>query len=225
MTDILKNLNRKIDHAALHSEVNEQSVLALCREARDYQFYAVAVNPVWTQSATRELAGSRTKVVTVTGFPLGANRTETKLAEALNGVNDGANEIDMVANIGWLVSGEYGKAEQEISTLRKGLPFSIVLKVIIEAAKLSTEQQIMATRAVINGGAQFVKTGTGFFGGTTTDQVKTLFRTSEEKIKIKASGEIRTLSDCENLLKAGAERLGSSSSVAIMRELAARSTA
>jgi len=156
--------------------------------------------------------------LSVAGFPLSASRPDVKLFEATKGVSDGASEIDMVANVGWLASERYTDVEDEIRLLRKGLPYNVVLKVIIEAGKLSPEQQVEATKCVINGGAQFVKTCTGFFGGATVEQVRTLHKAAGGQIEVKASGGIKTLEQCRKLLTAGATRLGSSSSVAIMLE-------
>ncbi len=220
--EVLHNLHRRFDHAALKPDVDEAAVRKLCDEAREYEFYAVAVNPVWVLTASEALQGSSVKILTVSGFPLGASRTDIKVMEAVKGVRDGAHEIDMVANIGWLVSDSFSQAEKEIAEVRKALPYNVVLKVIIEAGFLSEKQQIDATKAVINGGAQFVKTCTGFFGGATVDQVKTLCKAATGQIEVKASGGIRTLDQCRQLLEAGATRLGSSASVAIMKELGSR---
>ena len=213
------NLNRLLDHSALHPEVDEKAIQILCQEAIRYDFHAIAVNPAWTRLAAGLLPGTRVKLLSVAGFPIGANRNDIKVTEATKGVSDGAHEIDMVANIGWLVSGEYRKVEAEINEVRQALPYNVLLKVIIEAGKLSQQQQIEATRAVINGGAQFVKTCTGFFGGATAEQVRTLHGASEGQIEVKASGGIRAAQQCYQLLEAGAARLGSSSSVSIMQEI------
>ncbi|RKX23754.1 MAG: deoxyribose-phosphate aldolase [Candidatus Zixiibacteriota bacterium] len=223
--DLLLNLNRRFDHTALHQEIDEAAIRKLCDEARACRFCTVAINPVWTRLVSGLLQESEVKVLSVSGFPLGAATTDIKVAEAIQGVSDGAHEIDMVANIGWLVSEEFSKAEKEIRNVREALPYNVILKVIIEAGKLSSQQQIEATRAVINGGAQFVKTCTGFFGGATVEQVKQLFQAANGNIEVKASGGIRTLDDCQKLLQAGASRLGSSASVTIMREFTARSNA
>jgi len=219
MDNLFKNLNRRFDHAALKSEVTENDIITLCRDAVEYNLFSVAVNPVWVKTARKELSGKNTRILSVAGFPLGASRTDIKINEAVKGINDGAAEIDMVANIGWLVSGDYSQVEHEITEIRKNLPYNVILKVIIEAGKLTKPQQVAATRCVVNGGAQFVKTCTGFFGGTDILQVSTLFQAAQGKIEVKASGGIKTLEDCQNLLQAGASRLGSSASVAIMKEL------
>ncbi len=215
---MLHNINRRFDHAALKPEVDEASIRRLCAEAREYAFFAVAVNPVWVSVARRELQGSAVRILSVAGFPLGASRTDIKVLEAVKGVSDGAHEIDMVANIGWLVSNRLSEAEGEIAAVRKALPHNVILKVIIEAGCLSEAQQVDATRAVVNGGAQFVKTCTGFFGGATVEQVRTLCRAAGGDIEVKASGGIRTLEQCLHLLEAGATRLGSSASVDIVNE-------
>jgi len=221
MDRLLEDLQLRFDHAALHSEVDEQTVRRACDEARRYGFFSVAVNPAWVATAADALQGCPVKVLGVSGFPLSAHRTDIKVLEAVKGVRDGAAEIDMVANVGWLVSGRYAEVEDEIRQVREALPYNVVLKVIIEAGKLSREQQVAATKCVVNGGAQFVKTCTGFFGGATAEQVGTLVEAAGGAVEVKASGGIRTLAQCRELLAAGATRLGSSSSVAIMEELKA----
>ncbi len=222
---LLKDLNRRFDHAALKSDADEKTVLKLCAEAIKYNFFAVALNPAWVRIALEKLAGTNTKVVSTAGFPLGANRTDIKAAEAAKAVSDGASEIDMVANIGWIKSGDFRAVEKEIADVRKSIPFNVVLKVIIEASLLTAPEQINSTQAVISGGAQFVKTGTGFSGDVSLEQVKTLFKAAAGQIEVKASGGIRKLSQCQELIKAGATRLGSSSCVQIMREFQASKSA
>ena len=219
MKDILADLNLRFDHAALHQEVDERTIRTLCEQAREWQFCTVAINPSWVRTAAEELRGSGVKVLSVAGFPLSASRTDVKVFEAVKGVADGAREIDMVANVGWLVSDRFSEVEAEIDEVRRNLPYNVVLKVIIEAGKLNREQQVLATKCVVNGGAQFVKTCTGFFGGATVEQVRTLHEAAGGQVEVKASGGIRTLEQCRSLLEAGATRLGSSSSVEIMQEL------
>ncbi len=219
MAYILADLNRRFDHALLSPEADESSIMSLCQEAIEYQFYSVAINPVWVRTAADELAGSNVKVLSVAGFPLSAARPDVKVFEATRAIADGASEIDMVANVGWLSSDRYGDVEKEIRAVRDALPYNVMLKVIIEAGKLLPQQQREAAKCVINGGAQFVKTCTGFFGGATVDQVSTLVEAARGRIEVKASGGITSVRQCRALLQAGAARLGSSSSVTIMEEL------
>jgi deoxyribose-phosphate aldolase len=218
MTDPLLQLNRRIDHAVLRPEATEADVIAAAQLCRDLELRALCVNPVWVSLAAEHLRGSHTSAITVAGFPLGASRTDIKVAEALRAASDGATEIDMVANIGWLRSCESAKAADEIRTVRDALPFSIGLKVIIECSLLSPDQQSEAVRAVIEGGAQFVKTGTGFAQPATIEQVRHLACAADSQVPIKAAGGIRTLKDCRYMLAAGATVLGSSSSAEIIKE-------
>jgi len=215
---MIDNLNKYFDHSLLTPETGYKEISRLCREAAENDFFGIAINPYWVSHAKKELAGSNVKIISVSGFPLSANTAEIKISEAVTGAEDGADEIDMVANVGLLAAGEYKRVEDEIYQIRKNLPGNILLKVIIEAPKISPEAQIEAVRIIINAGAEYVKTCTGFFGGATVDMVKRLHDAAEGKIKIKAAGGIRTLDDTLALIEAGAQRIGSSSSVAIMNE-------
>ena len=208
-----------IEHTILRPDATEADIRFVCREALRYRFAAVVVNPAHVVAAAEEIKGSSTGLVTVAGFPLGASRTETKIVEAVRGAIDGASEIDLVANIGWIIGGEYEKVESEINLVRRTLPIGTVLKVIIEASLLTQQQQIDAARTVINGGAQFVKTGTGFSGGVTTEQVRTLAALVGGLVQIKAAGGIRTPQQCRDLIEAGASRLGCSASVQILEAM------
>jgi len=219
MIDLMQDLNKRIDHSALKAVVNENAIISLCNEARQFGFFAVAVNPVWVKRAADLLQDSGVTVVSTVGFPLGANRTDVKAVEAAKAVADGAAEIDMVANIGWIKSGNFKGVEDEVAQIRRSVPFNILLKVIIEAPLLAVKEQTYATEAVIAGGAQFVKTSTGFSGDVTVGQVRTILKATDGQIKVKASGGIRSPEQCRDLIKAGANRLGSSSSVLIMQKL------
>ncbi len=215
---MITNLNGYFDHALLYPEATRGQIAKLCREAVQYQMFGIAINPYWVKTAKSELIGSDVKIISVSGFPLSANRTDIKVAEAVRGVEDGADEIDMVANVGLLAMGEYAEVEKEIAEIRKNLPAGILLKVIIEAPRINEQNQIEAVKSVINGGAQYVKTATGFFGGATVEMVKRLRLAAGGHIKVKASGGIRTLIDALALIDAGAERLGSSASVSILED-------
>ncbi len=221
MQSILHDLNRKFDHTLLRPDATTADINRLCDEARKYGFYSVCVNPIWVEFAAERLTASDTRIVTVAGFPLGASRTDVKIVEAVKGAIDGANEIDVVANIGWLVSGEYARAEQELAEVHRMLPEDTGLKVIIEASKLNEKQRVAATEVVVNAGAQFVKTGTGFFGGADIAQVQTLVKAALGQVEVKAAGGIKTLAQCRELLQAGATRLGCSSTVSIMNQVGA----
>lgn len=212
------NFSKFIDHTLLTQEADLEDIKKLCREAFEFDFYSVIINPILVKTARQALLGTEIKIGAVAGFPLGANLTEIKLQEALKAVADGADEIDLVANISALAHNEFNRAEDEISVIRQALPYNTVLKVIIESNKLSVEQQKNAAQAVINGGAQMVKSGTGFFGPVTISQIETLKHAVGDQIEIKAAGGIKTLSFCHNLVKAGASRIGSSSSVSIIKE-------
>lgn len=212
-------LNRLIDHTLLTQEAGLKEVEKLCREAVEYNFYSVMVNPIWVKTVNEILSGTAVKIGSVAGFPLGANLIGIKAEEAIKAVADGADEIDLVANISALANDQIHLVENEIKVVRDALPFNIILKVIIESNKLSVEQQKEAAKVVINGGAQIVKTGTGFFGPVTIQQIETLKETVGDQIEIKAAGGIKTLSFCQDLITAGANRIGSSSSVSIMQQI------
>ena len=215
----VEKLARRIEHTALAPEVNKAALRRLCDEACEYGFYGVCVNPAWVKYTMERLVGSDVVLVSVAGFPLGASRTDIKIAEAATAVEDGADEIDMVANIGWICADRFVEVEAEIRKIRRNLPDATVLKVIIESAKLSEKQQQNAAMAVINGGAQFVKTGTGFFGSVNVNQVRLLKETVGEQIGIKAAGGIGDAASAFALVEAGATRLGASHSVEIIRDL------
>ncbi len=211
-----EEIGRIIEHTHLRPEATEATIRRTCREARKLNCAAAVINPAWVGIAHEELQDSDLKVVTVAGFPLGASRSEFKMVEAVRGAIDGAREIDMVANVGWLVAGETPRAEHEIADVRKSLPDDILLKVIIEASLLTPQQQADATRAVINAGAQFVKSSTGFFGGATVEQIKVLSETAGDSIGVKASGGIGTIEQCRLLIEAGASRIGTSATLDIL---------
>lgn len=211
-------LNQLIDHTLLRPEAMEADVERLCLEAIAYHFYAVVVNPVFVQLASDRLKGSGVKTCSVAGFPLGANRTEIKVVEACRAVEDGAEEIDVVANIGWLAAGRTSEAAKELQAIRRALPEGVILKVIIETPVLGPELWPDAVRAVVDSGADFVKTATGFFGSTPVDHVVRLVEYVGGRIKVKAAGGIRTADQARAMISAGAARIGSSSSVAIVAD-------
>lgn len=225
LTPEQQRLAAMIDHTLLKPEATESAIIKLCSEARDYGFASVCVNPCYVKLTAQELAGTRVKVCTVIGFPLGANTTETKMYEAIANIDAGATEIDMVLNIGALVSGKYQAVEDEIFALayvahkRDDKPRAI-LKVIIETALLNEEQKIAACEAVTRAGADFIKTSTGFStGGATLADIELMKKHVGANVQIKASGGIRDLAFAQALLQAGATRLGASAGVAIVDAL------
>lgn len=218
-TELLSTLPPLIDHTLLRPEATEQEIVALCQEAIEYRFGAVCVNPYDVVLAAESLRGTKIGIVSVVSFPLGKCRTETKVIEALSAVDDGATEIDMVANRGLLIENRLSEYEADIRKVRRNLPPKVILKVILEVGTLTPSQIEQAVEVSVEAGAEFVKSSTGFFGGCTVEQIETLVRLAGGRIKVKASGGIRTLEMCQALISAGADRIGTSAAVSIFREL------
>lgn len=210
------NLSKYIDHTLLKPTATPDDIRQLCREAKEHRFYSVCVNGCYLPLAKEELKGSDVKVAVVAGFPLGAMSSGSKLYEIVNYLEDGADEIDMVMNIGWLKAGMFDEVEEEIGMI-KTLIGDKVLKVIIETCYLTDAEKIKATQLVVNAGADFVKTSTGFGnGGATLDDVQLMAETAAGRIKIKASGGIRDQKTAEEYIKIGVDRIGTSSGITIV---------
>jgi deoxyribose-phosphate aldolase len=211
---------RLIDHTILKPEATRDEVLQVCREALKYEFASVCVNPFWTKIVASELAGSPVKVCTVAGFPLGATTTPVKVAETLAALRDGAEEIDMVINIGALAGGERDIVKTDIqSVVAASHGHDAIVKVIIETALLDDARKTLACRLAQDAGADFVKTSTGFSkAGATVEDVTLMRRTVGKGMGVKASGGIRTLADLRAMVAAGATRIGASASVRIVDE-------
>ena len=206
-----------IDHTNLQPDASESDIRQLCAEARQYRFASVCVNPCSVRLAAKELEGSGVKVCAVCGFPLGANTTETKVFEAEKAFEDGASEIDMVINVGKLKEGNDGYVLNEIKAVTEAVPQAAV-KVIIETCLLTREEKIRACRLVKQAGAAYAKTSTGFSkSGATAEDVKLMRETLGEDFGIKAAGGIRSRSFAEELVRAGADRIGASKSVEICK--------
>jgi deoxyribose-phosphate aldolase len=214
------DINRYLDHTLLRPDAIPEDIDKLCREAMDYRFHSVVVNPVHISQANRLVSGSDVRICSVVAFPLGASQTEIKIAEAITVEADGADEIDIVANIGWLQSRQFSQVARELIKIRRSLLSDTVLKVIIETPLLSPQLWPDAVEAVFNSRAEFVKTATGFFGGTTQRHVEQLKEYCGSRVKLKAAGGIRSAADAAAIIMAGADRIGSSSSVAIMQGVA-----
>jgi deoxyribose-phosphate aldolase len=220
-----RELAATIDHTLLKPEATAADVDRLCDEAMRYDFAAVCVNPVWVVRCARRLAGTPVRVASVVGFPLGASRSDVKADEARRTVEDGAVEVDMVIRIGDLIDGTLAAVRDDIAAVGEVVHAASpqhVLKVILETAALSEEQIIAGCRCAAEGGADFVKTSTGFHpaGGATVEAVH-LLRAHAGSMKVKASGGIRTLETALAMIRAGADRLGCSSGVQIVERLPA----
>ncbi len=205
-----------IDHTLLKADVTTMEMRNLCSEAKKYQFYSVCVNPGWVPFCKKELTGSGVRTITVIGFPLGATTTASKAFETRDAIANGADEIDMVINIGWLKSKKYDDVENDIKAVVQAAQNTPV-KVIIETALLTDDEKVKACQLSRSAGAAFVKTSTGFStGGATVHDVELMRRTVGSSMGVKASGGVKTLDDALAIMKAGANRIGASSSVAIV---------
>lgn len=213
-----KGLARRIDHTLLKPEATPIEVTALCEEARRYSFASVCVNPCHVSLCSRLLNGTDVKVCTVIGFPLGANTTETKRFEAEQAINNGAQEVDMVINIGLLKSGNYGYVFNDVNqVVLAAKKHGAVCKVILETALLTDEEKIKACLICKEAGADFVKTSTGFSkGGATAGDVALMKYVVGSGVGVKASGGIRSREDADAMIASGADRIGASASVKIL---------
>ncbi len=218
--DILadKNLARKIDHTLLKPEATENEVRGLCDEAKKYDFASVCVNPCYVSLCSELLKGTNVKVCTVIGFPLGATTTEAKRFEAEQAISNGAEEIDMVINIGRLKHGDYDYVFHDVNqVVLAAKKHGAVCKVILETALLTDEEKIKACIICKQAGADFVKTSTGFSkGGATAGDVALMKYVVGSSVGVKASGGIRSREDAEKMVASGADRIGASASVKIV---------
>lgn len=212
-----------IDHTLLKPQSTPKDIVEHCRQAIQFGFSTVCINPCYVRIASKELAGSPVGVCTVIGFPLGANEPSVKAAEAAAAVRSGATELDVVINIGYLKGRRFDKVQADlegmIRSARQEKPGTII-KVILETFLLSESEKIEACKLAVLSGADFVKTSTGFAkGGATVYDVALLKRIAGPGIRIKASGGIRDLLTTLSMIEAGAGRIGTSSGVAIINEL------
>ena len=212
-----------IDHTILKPEATRTDVIKVCREARQYSFASVCVNPYWVPLVRAELLGSPVKVCTVVGFPLGATSTEAKVAETAAALRAGAQEIDMVINVGALRSGDHEAVKTDIQQVVKPVHEArALLKVILETTLLNDNEKAVACTLAKLAGADFVKTSTGFSsGGATAHDVALMRSVVGPDMGVKASGGIRTLQDLQTMAAAGATRIGASASVKIIEATAA----
>jgi deoxyribose-phosphate aldolase len=211
-------LNKYIDHTLLSPTATEADILKLCDEALKFNFYSVCVNSCYVPIAKQALGYSKVKVCTVVGFPLGAMSTEAKVFEAKKAIEQGASEIDMVMNIGWLKSNNHVAVLKDIADVKRAIGL-IPLKVILEISELSKNEIVKACEISIDAKADFVKTSTGFSkSGATLTAVKIMKKTVKDQLKIKASGGIRDAETALKYIDIGVHRIGASAGVAMMTD-------
>lgn len=211
-------INSKLfDHTILKQDATLAAVAKICQEAKDNHFMSVCVNSYYTSFVKEQLQGTDVKVCTVIGFPLGQMSTRAKVAETQIAIEDGAQEIDMVINVGALKDGFYDIVLDDIAKVKEACG-EVLLKVIIETCLLSDEEKVKACELAVKAGADFVKTSTGFStGGATAVDVALMRKTVGPKIGVKASGGIRDKQSAQSMLQAGASRLGTSATIAICK--------
>ncbi len=216
-----RQLAKLIDHTLIKPDATESEVAKLCAEAKKYGFGCVSVNPVYVSLAKSFLKGTDVKVSSTVGFPFGSTLSEVKAFEAEKAIEQGALELDMVINIGALKSGNRELVKSDIEAVVKVACAhdNVKVKVIIETGRLTDEEKVEACRIAEEAGADFVKTSTGLVGGATVEDVKLMRRTVGAAVGVKAAGGIRTLNDALMMIDAGANRIGTSTGVAIIEEL------
>ncbi len=216
----MNDIAKYIDHTILKPDATIEMIAKLCDEAKEYGFYSVCVNSCYVKLCAELLQGTDVKVCSVIGFPLGANSSLVKAFETKNAIENGADEIDMVINIGALKSKKFDIVLDDIKEVVDAISGDVILKVIIETCLLTDEEKIKACNLAVKAGADFVKTSTGFStAGATADDIKLMKEAVKGKCKIKASGGIRTRKDLDTMIMAGADRIGASASVNIINEI------
>lgn len=215
---MIKNLNQYIDQTILKADATVQEIETLIKQAKSYQFKAVCINPYYVKYCAEKLKNSGVKICTVIGFPLGANTTVTKVFETETAIANGANEIDVVINIGALKDNQENYLLAELKKIRQVCSKNIILKIIIETTLLTEQEKITACKLVSQAQADFIKTSTGFIidGGATVADVKLLKKHIAKNVAIKASGGIRTQEQALAMINAGATRIGTSNGINIV---------
>ena len=211
-------INKFIDHTVLSQDADEKKIDKLIAEAKEHDFASVCVNSCWTKKCAEALKDSDVNVCVVVGFPLGAMDTKSKAFETKTAIENGADEIDMVINVGWLKSGRYSDVENDIREVKKACGDKH-LNVIIECCLLTDEEKVMACKLSEKAGADFVKTSTGFSkSGATVEDVALMRKTVGDRLGVKAAGGIRDGKTAVAMIKAGASRLGCSAGIKIIEE-------
>lgn len=218
MEDIDMEFSKYFDHTILKPQATSTDVIKLCKEALAYNFASVCINSCYTSLVKQQLEGSSVKVCTVIGFPLGAMSTKSKMCETMDALEAGSDEIDMVINVGALKDKYYKYVEEEIRNI-KNMCGVKTLKVIIETCLLTDEEKITACEISLKAGADYVKTSTGFMeGGATVHDVRLMKSIVGDEACVKASGGIRDYETAKSMIEAGANRLGTSATINIMKE-------
>ncbi|MDR3595478.1 deoxyribose-phosphate aldolase [Clostridium sp.] len=213
------DIAKYIDHTILKPEATAEDVKKLCREAKEYNFASVCVNGCYTKLVSTELLGSDVKTCVVVGFPLGAMTKEAKAFETTQAIENGANEIDMVINIGALKAKNYALFKEDIEAVVNSAKGKALVKVIIEACLLTDEEKVKACEISKEAGADFVKTSTGFStGGATKEDIALMRKTVGESLGVKASGGVGDFKTAMDMISAGASRIGASASISIVKE-------
>jgi len=219
-----QKIAQMIDHTVLKADTTAKQIEVLCQEAAEYKFASVCVNPTWVKKCAELLKDSEVKVCTVIGFPLGANTPEVKAFETAQAIQDGAEEVDMVINIGALKDGNNELVERDIKAVVDAAKGKALTKVIIETCLLTEEEKVRACELAVKAGADYVKTSTGFStGGATKEDIALMRKTVGPEIGVKASGGVRNAEDAEVMIAAGATRIGASAGIAIVKGLTADS--
>ena len=209
-------LNQYIDHTLLKATATTEEIIKLCNEAKEHNFFSVCVNSSYVKLAKKQVKKSNVKVCSVIGFPLGAMSTKAKVYEAKQALKDGADEIDMVINVGLLKSKKYNKVYKDIKAVKKIMPKN-TLKVILETCYLDKDEILKVSELALKAKADFIKTSTGFgTGGATIEDVKLMKSVAADKMKIKASGGVRDAKTAQEYINLGVSRLGTSSGIAIV---------
>ena len=213
----MENINKLIDHTLLKPDASAEQIKRICAEAREYGFMSVCVNPSRVKLAADELKGSGVRTCCVIGFPLGATLTAVKAFETMQAIAAGADEVDMVINIGAAKDGNWNLVESDIRAVVSAANGYALVKVIIETCLLTDEEKVKACEAAMRAGADFVKTSTGFStGGANAHDVALMRSVVGDKLGVKASGGVRTPEDAETMIAAGANRLGTSNGVKLL---------
>ncbi|GAA0735963.1 deoxyribose-phosphate aldolase [Clostridium oceanicum] len=213
------NISKTIDHTVLKTFTQKKDIERFCLEAKENNFASVCINPCWISYAKELLKDTDVKVCTVIGFPIGANDTKVKAYEASVAIANGAEEVDMVINVGKLKDRELSYVEEDIKSVVKEAKEKALVKVIIETCLLTEEEKEIACRLAVKAGADFVKTSTGFStGGATVEDIKLMKFIVGDKAKVKASTGINSLEDVKKMMEVGATRFGTSKGVRILKE-------